>query len=75
MAKKNLDNFIQKVLSSKELQQDLQSCNDKSTLVKKVIDLAPGVTSEDVEEALKKRSKDIEKEINFPLNDEVFRAY
>lgn len=75
MTKENLDGFIQEVLKSPELQRQLQDCQDKPTLVEKVIELAPGVTAGDVEEALKKRSKDIEKDIQFPLNDEVFRAY
>ena len=75
MTKENLDGFIQEVLKSPELQRQLQDCQDKPTLVEKVIELAPGVTTGDVEEALKKRSEDIKKEIEFPLDDEVFKVF
>ncbi|UJB73336.1 Nif11-like leader peptide family natural product precursor (plasmid) [Acaryochloris sp. 'Moss Beach'] len=52
-----MSSFLDQVVASPELQQELQACENKETLVNRILELANGVSREDIESALKKKKK------------------
>lgn len=78
MSTVTFEQFLDQVVASPELQQELQACENKETLVNRILELANGVSREDIESALKKKRKDIGiDQLSMTIEDigDLMRAY